>query len=386
MDPARRKRINLYKKIIIAVVLMSILIPLVLCVVLLCQVCSLKNEIESLDAFQSSVFAEIQNGDYIGQDEQQPQPEGSTSTDSVLLADNGQNEQNRAHVQDNKDKSQSSVIETPPYVPEETKSDNFAEIADTKSDNFAEIADTKSDNFAEIADTITPEETTTEEITTEETTSEDTTPVDTRKKVYLTFDDGPSSNTNAILDILKEYNAKATFFVNAKNSSLYADEYKRIVEEGHTLALHSYTHVYEDVYASVDAFMADTHKLIDYLYELTGVKCNIYRFPGGSSNKKTKIDIKEFGKALDAEGIVYFDWNVSSGDAVYPALSADEIYTNVTSGVVKKNTPVVLMHDLKSKATTVEALPRILQFLIDKDYNIAAIDSSTELVQHRKID
>ena len=364
MDPARRKRINLYKKIIIAVVLMSILIPLVLCVVLLCQVCSLKNEIERLDAFQSSVFAELQNGDYMVQGEQQTQSGESTSTDGVLLADNGKNEQAGESAADRKDKSQSSVIETPPYAPEETKSDNFEEIAGV---------------------TTSSEEATTEETTTEEATTEETTPVDTRKKVYLTFDDGPSSNTNAILDILKEYNAKATFFVNAKNSSIYADEYKRIVEEGHTLALHSYTHVYADVYASVDAFMADTHKLIDFLYELTGVKCNIYRFPGGSSNTKTKIDIKEFGRALDAEEIVYFDWNVSSGDAVSPALSADEIYTNVTSGVVKKNTPVVLMHDLKSKATTVEALPRILQFLIDNDYNIAAIDSSTELVQHRKI-
>lgn len=369
MDPARRKRINMYKKIIIAVVLMSILIPLVLCVVLLCQVCSLKNEIESLDAFQSSVFAELQNGDYILQDEQQTQSGESTSTGGVLLADNGQNEQNGEPVQDNKDKSQSSAIETAPYAPE-----------DTKSDNFKEIADTKSDNSEEIADTTTPEET-----TTEETTAEETTPVDTRKKVYLTFDDGPSSNTNAILDILKEYNAKATFFVNAKNSSIYADEYKRIVEEGHTLALHSYTHVYADVYASVDAFMADTHKLIDFLYELTGVKCNIYRFPGGSSNTISKIDMREFGRALAEEEIVYFDWNVSSGDAVSPALSAEEIYNNVVSGAVKKNTPVVLMHDLKSKATTVEALPRILQFLIDNDYNIAAIDSSTELVQHRKI-
>jgi len=362
MDPARRKRINLYKKIIIAVVLMSILIPLVLCVVLLCQVFSLKKEINRLDAFQSSVFAELQNGDYIVQREEQTQPDASISTEDVLLADNGQDKQNKEPVTDRKDKSQSSVIET--------KSDNFEKIADTQPSNFEEIDGiTNSDNFEENADKIT----------------EESTPVDTRKKVYLTFDDGPSSNTNAILDILKEYNAKATFFVNAKNSEVYGDEYKRIVEEGHTLALHSYTHVYADVYASVDAFMKDTHKLIDFLYELTGVKCNIYRFPGGSSNTKTKIDIKEFGRALDAEDIVYFDWNVSSGDAVSPALSADEIYTNVTSGVVKKNTPVVLMHDLKSKATTVEALPRILQFLIDNDYNIAAIDSSTELVQHRKI-
>ena len=377
MDPARRKRINLYKKIIIAVVLMSILIPLVLCVVLLCQVFSLRKEIDRLDAFQSSVFAELQNGDYIVREEQQTTPDVSISTGDVLLADNGQDKQVKEPVTDRKDKSQSSIIETQP--------DNSEATTGTRPGASEEITDSTAALETTSEKETKPAEETTESVE-EPTTVADDIPVDTRKKVYLTFDDGPSSNTNAILDILKEYNAKATFFVNAKNSSLYADEYKRIVEEGHTLALHSYTHVYADVYASVDAFMEDTHKLIDYLYELTGVKCDIYRFPGGSSNKKTKIDIKEFGRALDAEGIVYFDWNVSSGDAVSPALTADEIYTNVTSGVVKKNTPVVLMHDLKSKATTVEALPEILQFLIDNDYNIAAIDSSTELVQHRKID
>lgn len=359
MDPARRKRINLYKKIIMAVVILSILIPLVLCVVLLGQVFSLKNEIESLDAFQNSIFADMQSMNYGETEKQSVQNEGGEDGASLLI-DEGQQQQTLGTG----DKSQSSIIETPPDAPKESPaSDNDTEKQDTTS--------LEADAMPEAALQTTPEETTTE---------------DNRKKVYLTFDDGPSSNTDAILDILKEYNAKATFFVNGKNSAVYAGQYKRIVEEGHTLAMHSYTHVYADVYASVDAFLDDMHRLRDYLYELTGVESCIYRFPGGSSNTISKIDIREFGRALAEEGIVYFDWNVSSGDAVSPAKSADEIYDSVVSGVVKKKTPVVLMHDMKSKKTTVEALPRILQFLVDNDYNIAALDSSSELVQHRKID
>lgn len=344
MDAERRKRINMYKKIIITVVLMSILIPLVFCVVLLLQVCSLKREVERLNAFQSSCYEDLQNYG-VEINEKQTLPEETPYVDEIIVSEESISVSKESEELNSSGKSQSSVVETPPVVTEESTTEQR-----------------------------------------QETFVEETTTTDTRKKVYLTFDDGPSSNTNAILDILKEYNAKATFFVNGKNSELFGDEYRRIVEEGHTLAMHSYTHQYDDVYSSVEAFMEDMHRLRDYIYELTGVTCDIYRFPGGSSNTITKIDIREFGRALAEEDIVYFDWNVSSGDAVYPAKRAEEIYAAVTEGVIKKSTPVVLMHDMKSKATTVESLPMILEFLVENDYNIAALDSSVEPVQHRKID
>jgi len=228
-----------------------------------------------------------------------------------------------------------------------------------------------------------------EELTEPETTSK---PFDISKtegkgkKVYLTFDDGPSANTDEILDILKSYGAKATFFVNGKKESLYADYYKRITDEGHTIAMHSYTHSYSDIYASVDAFMADMNRLRDYVERLTGVTPDIYRFPGGSSNTITKIDILEFGRALDAEGIVYFDWNVSSDDASSVLKTPDEIYESVITGIKKKDTPVVLMHDMQSKVTTVEALPKILEYLEKNGYIAAALDGSVEPVQHVRLD
>ena len=354
MDPERRKRINLYKKIIVTVVLLSVLVPLTLCVVLFCKVCLLKNEVKELEAFKNRYYAEVQQST----EDKVPEP---SSSEEISTSDNSPSDkavegEEQTTTPAGSDKTQMSVIETQPpeTTPESKEQDETTGIG--------------------------PEETTATEAVTEETTT-----VDTRKKVYLTFDDGPSSNTNAILDILKEYNAKATFFVNGKNAEVYADTYRRIVEEGHTLAMHSYTHVYADVYSSVEAFMADMHRLREYLYELTGVTCDIYRFPGGSSNAISKIDMREFGKALAAESIVYYDWNVESRDAVSPARPAEEIYNNVTSGIVKKETPVVLMHDMKSKVTTVEALPQILQFCIEHDYNIVALDSSVELVQHVRL-
>ncbi len=206
------------------------------------------------------------------------------------------------------------------------------------------------------------------------------------KKVYLTFDDGPSANTDEILDILNSYGVRATFFVNGKKESLYADYYQRIVNEGHTIAMHSYTHAYSEIYASVDAFMADMVRLRDYIVRLTGVSPDIYRFPGGSSNTITHIDIREFGRALASEGIVYFDWNVSSGDASSVLKTADEIYESVISGVKSKSVPVVLMHDLQSKVTTVEALPRILDYLVNNGYEVVALDGSVKPVQHVKLD
>ena len=109
------------------------------------------------------------------------------------------------------------------------------------------------------------------------------------RRVYLTFDDGPSANTDRILDILAQYGVKATFFVVGKEG--YADQYRRIVEDGHTLAMHSYSHRYNEVYASLDAYKADLTKLHDYLYELTGEDCRFVRFPGGSSNTVRTVRI-----------------------------------------------------------------------------------------------
>lgn len=182
-----------------------------------------------------------------------------------------------------------------------------------------------------------------------------------QKKIYLTFDDGPSQSTDEILDILKEYDVKATFFVVAKMGEQPAKAYQRIVAEGHTLAMHSYSHKYDEIYASKESFIEDVEMLQEYLYQVTGVWSRFYRFPGGSSNTVSNVDMQELIAYLDESGITYFDWNVSCGDAAGPRTSVDTLVENSVGGLDNLNTCVILMHDATEKKTTVEALPEIIQ-------------------------
>lgn len=202
-------------------------------------------------------------------------------------------------------------------------------------------------------------------------------------KVYLTFDDGPSIYTNDILDILDRYDVKATFFVVGKESEEAQAAIKRIVEEGHTLGMHSYSHVYRDIYHSVENFSADFLKLREYLYDVTGVECKFYRFPGGSSNDVSELDIREFGEYLKSQGVVYFDWNAASGDGRTGLLSVEELAANSLKGLTQRETTVILLHDAASKRSTVEALPIIIENILAlEDTVILPITEETEPVQH----
>lgn len=203
---------------------------------------------------------------------------------------------------------------------------------------------------------------------------------------YLTFDDGPSENTIAILDILKEYDIKATFFVIGKETDEAKEIYKRIVDEGHTLGMHSFSHQYSAIYDSVEAFDADTTKLQDYLEEITGFRPNIYRFPGGSSNLVSNIEMSEFIKYLNKKGITYFDWNVASGDATSQNVDVDTLVNNVLSDVTLFETSVILMHDSAVKVTTVEALPQIIEKLQEMGIEIKPITADVTPIQHIKFD
>lgn len=205
------------------------------------------------------------------------------------------------------------------------------------------------------------------------------------RKIYLTFDDGPSSYTDEILDILKEYDVKATFFVVGKTDEESIAAYQRIVKEGHTLGMHSYSHQYETIYQSVEAYAEDLSKLQEYLYDITGVWSRYTRFPGGSSNNVSQVGMNELIDYLEKQGIKYFDWNISSGDAATGQLSAQEIVDNVMRDVKEYNTAVILMHDAVGKETTVEALPIIIEQLMKlPDTSFYAIDDETVPVQHIK--
>jgi peptidoglycan/xylan/chitin deacetylase (PgdA/CDA1 family) len=201
------------------------------------------------------------------------------------------------------------------------------------------------------------------------------------KYAYLTFDDGPSENTDAILDILKEENVKATFFVVGKEGNLSKQRYLRIVKEGHTLGMHSYTHDYDQIYRSVDDFAADIQKLDRFLYGITGMHPTAFRFPGGSSNSIVS-DIKPYIKWVQEQGYEYYDWNAVSGDAISFNVSAETLNQNILKDVNGQKSVIILMHDLAEATHTVDALPALITELRERGYTLCKITEKTEAIHH----
>ncbi len=200
--------------------------------------------------------------------------------------------------------------------------------------------------------------------------------------VYLTFDDGPSANTDRILDILDDYNVKATFFVVGQDIDTYGPQYKRIVDEGHTIGMHSYSHKYSEIYSSSDAFVNDYQRIHQLIFDTTGVDSKFYRFPGGSSNSLCNTSMSVFVDYLNSQNVKYFDWNVDVGDATPAAFSSDEIVDNVMKNVVKYKTSVILMHDASNKDATVEALPNLIEALQQSGAMILPITDETTVIHH----
>lgn len=203
------------------------------------------------------------------------------------------------------------------------------------------------------------------------------------KICYLTFDDGPSDNTLKILEILKQHNAKATFFVI--NTSKI-DYIKNIHADGHTVGLHTSTHAYQNIYASEAAYYADLKAISDKVKSIIGVESKIIRFPGGSSNKISekycKGLMKTLIKTVPQKGYFYYDWNVDSCDAEGTNVSYTKIRDGVLTSAINKNSICVLMHDSEAKGTTVKALPEILTGLKKQGYIFKALTKDSYGYHH----
>ncbi len=200
------------------------------------------------------------------------------------------------------------------------------------------------------------------------------------KILYLTFDDGPSVYTQKILNTLAKYNVKATFFVTNQSPG-YAYQIKKEYEAGHTVAVHTYTHNY-NIYKSVDAYINDFNKMNSVIEKYTGSKSKIFRFPGGSSNTVSrnyaKGVVKQIANRMTNMGYVYFDWDVSSGDA--SGASRTKIYNNVVNGASWCKKCVILMHDIKYN--TAYELDNILKTLTAKGYRFGTLSTSSPTVHH----
>ena len=265
----RRKRINRIKIGIIASIFIWMLVSMIVCVTLLVKVYSLERRISQLTLDSSKTFE-------VSQEENQ--------TPNFEELDRISTEQ---------DDVQGDIL----FLETEQVLEDTELTEDQISSAVKNVMGTSDPlNKAEEGDTL---------------------------KVYLTFDDGPSSNTPRILDILEEYDVKATFFVVGRDEELFREHCSRIVEEGHTLAMHSYTHKYSEIYESLDGFKQDLDSLQQLLYDVTGEECKMYRFPGGSSNQVSNRPMQEFISYLNEQGITYYDLNVYTGDATSQAYTAN---------------------------------------------------------------
>lgn len=316
----RRKRINRLKKMIIAVVIAAIVIPVIVCIVLAVCLHNTKNDLNET----RQQLEELQKLYESSQDNEVGQNVDAEGQDAASNASAGFG---------------NSLI----------NSDTALTSTGNENANSSQDAET----------------------------------ADGKKRVYLTFDDGPSNNTEEILDILNKYDVKATFFVVGNTSEHGQELLKRIVSEGHSVGLHSYSHKYASIYDSEDAFFDDFNKISDYVYETTGVRSNICRLPGGSSNTVSKIDMADLVRELNDKGIECYDWNIAGGDASGQKLTADEIASNVLNGIERFQTAVVLLHDGADKDSTVEALDIILQNLTARDdIVIDRITEDTPVILH----
>lgn len=200
------------------------------------------------------------------------------------------------------------------------------------------------------------------------------------KTMYLTFDDGPSKeNTDLVLDVLKERNVKATFFVIGEYVRKYPDTAKRIVEEGHTIGIHCDVHDYSVLYESPEAYIADFEKAYDTVYQITGVKAKLFRFPGGSVNAYNKQVCGDIVKELEARGFIYFDWNASLEDTVGDK-TGEQLLQSAQESVMGREHVVMLAHDrVKNTAehlgTIIDAFP---------EYRMKPLSEYTRPVQFRR--
>lgn len=196
------------------------------------------------------------------------------------------------------------------------------------------------------------------------------------KVCYLTFDDGPSREvTPRVLDILKEYDVKATFFMLGKMIDAHRDIAQRVADEGHLLANHSYYHTYSDLYATADSFMTEIENTQKAIESITGENSfKLIRFPGGGHNAGTYGTAKqEYKEVLKEKGYYFVDWNCLNGDAESALRTADQLLARVKETAIGKNI-VVLMHDAAAKKTTPDALGSIIEYLQSKGYEFKRLD------------
>jgi len=200
------------------------------------------------------------------------------------------------------------------------------------------------------------------------------------KECYLTFDDGPTNSiTTEILDVLRRYDVKATFFTVGTLLEKNPDTARRVYDEGHLLANHSYSHNYSNLYADETSFMNEINQTYKLICDITGDANypHVFRFPGGGFNSGSHGEAKQsYKNALAPNNIRYCDWNALNGDAEGGSPSAEELVQRVKKSSNNKEDIVILMHDAATKKTTAESLPEVIEYLKSQGYIFKTLDQA----------
>ena len=197
--------------------------------------------------------------------------------------------------------------------------------------------------------------------------------VDVEKTIYLTFDDGPSERTAELLEVLERYDVKATFFVVNKGTKQEVQWMRDIVAAGHTLGIHTYSHDYNKIYASVEAYLEDFNAMYQVILEATGSAPQVFRFPGGSINAYNGATYRDIISEMVRRGFVYFDWNRQTGDAVRGDVPAETLVENALDRVDTMRRVFLLAHDNTRFTNVVEALPDIIEGYQEAGFTFAAL-------------
>lgn len=360
--------VKFFKHLIITVVLLLITVPTALCILFGVSGAEKDKEISSLKA-------EI----------------------AVLKGETEEKSDNTGASDNNSEETAPAIADTKEPIPVTTEpGDLTGKDGDTAAATSAPVTEPESEDQPAQETTTVPEETdeTDEPQETEEKIScellypelyalgtEDIVYKEDKDHVYLTFDDGPSKYTENILYYLDLYDIKATFFVVPDGTETCNNRLKRIAESGHTIGIHTASHEYEKIYESVESYLDDFNLAYTRIYEATGIKCNLFRFPGGSKNDYNKSCCDDIIAEMTRRGFIYFDWNVDSRDA----MGADwtEMYNTVLSETANVPRAVILMHDYNGGYNTILVLEDIIRALIadSRNFKIEKLSEAVRPIQ-----
>ena len=252
------------------------------------------------------------------------------------------------------------------------------------SKGAAETVEVNNSETSSEGETTAAPESETAQTVAETTATPESNPGPDEKVVYFTFDDGPWTGTPRLLDILDQYNIKACFFVTAQymETEPLKNMLKQIKDRGHNVAVHSLTHNYKKIYASVDAFMSDYDAMDDLIFQATGEHSKMLRFPGGSNASYNKAIRPQLLQAVRDRGVVYFDWNSFDGDV--EGKKGQELIDQTIKQVNENTHSILLMHDMPSTAFVHDALPTIIERLKADGYKFELLNENTPPRQFAK--